>query len=74
MKALVITLALVMTAWAIQSSSAGDAYCQGYRDAWIASSDPYLNWQDVAGCDGQIIHEDDPRWNCATMGNLVCGP
>lgn len=23
---------------------------------------------------GAIIAEDDPRWDCATMGNLVCGP
>lgn len=21
----------------------------------------------------KIINEDDPRWNCATMGNRVCG-
>lgn len=21
-----------------------------------------------------VIHEDDPRWDCATMGNRVCGP
>jgi hypothetical protein len=20
------------------------------------------------------VHEDDPRWNCATMGNRICGP
>lgn len=20
------------------------------------------------------IHEDDPRWDCLTMGNRVCGP
>jgi hypothetical protein len=20
------------------------------------------------------IEEDDPRWNCATMGNRECGP
>lgn len=20
------------------------------------------------------ISEDDPRWNCHTMGNLICGP
>jgi hypothetical protein len=24
--------------------------------------------------DERVIHEDDPRWDCATMGNLVCGP
>lgn len=23
--------------------------------------------------DGERIEEDDPRWNCATMGNLICG-
>lgn len=22
---------------------------------------------------GDVIYEDDPRWNCATMGNGVCG-
>jgi hypothetical protein len=22
--------------------------------------------------DGVLIEEDDPRWNCETMGNLVC--
>jgi hypothetical protein len=21
-----------------------------------------------------VIQEDDPRWDCRTMGNLVCGP
>jgi hypothetical protein len=21
----------------------------------------------------QRIHEEDPRWNCATMGNKICG-
>jgi len=21
-----------------------------------------------------IIHEDDVKWNCETMGNLKCGP
>lgn len=20
------------------------------------------------------IEEDDPRWNCSTMGNMICGP
>jgi LPXTG-motif cell wall-anchored protein len=22
----------------------------------------------------EVIHEDDPRWDCATMGNKICGP
>jgi hypothetical protein len=22
---------------------------------------------------GQVIHEDDPRWDCRTMGNHTCG-
>lgn len=21
----------------------------------------------------KVIHEDDPRWDCRTMGNRVCG-
>lgn len=24
--------------------------------------------------ESQTITEDDPRWNCITMGNRVCGP
>ncbi len=24
--------------------------------------------------EGVIIAEDDPRWDCQTMGNLLCGP
>jgi hypothetical protein len=27
----------------------------------------------LAGC-GPAITEDDPRWDCRTMGNLICGP
>lgn len=23
---------------------------------------------------GPVITEDDPRWDCATMGNKICGP
>lgn len=23
---------------------------------------------------GPVIQEDDPRWNCLTMGNRTCGP
>ncbi len=23
---------------------------------------------------GAVITEDDPRWDCRTMGNLTCGP
>lgn len=21
----------------------------------------------------EVIHEDDPRWDCPTMGNMICG-
>ena len=28
-------------------------YCDGYRDAWFASGEPFLNWQDVDGCSGR---------------------
>lgn len=23
---------------------------------------------------GVQLQEDDPGWNCSTMGNLICGP
>lgn len=27
----------------------------------------------AAANDAQAMFEDDPRWNCRTMGNQVCG-
>jgi len=27
----------------------------------------------VVTTSGIIIDEDDPRWDCRTMGNLICG-
>lgn len=31
------------------------------------------SWSDVRD-PGERIEEDDPRWDCRTMGNKVCGP
>ena len=28
-------------------------YCDGYRQAWFDSGEPYLNWQSVDGCSGR---------------------
>lgn len=28
----------------------------------------------VSPAPADIIHEDDPRWDCRTMGNMICGP
>ena len=28
----------------------------------------------VVTTSGIIIYEDDPRWDCRTMGNRICGP
>lgn len=28
----------------------------------------------VATAKADVIQEDDPRWDCRTMGDLVCGP
>ena len=28
----------------------------------------------VVTTSGIIIMEDDPRWDCRTMGNRICGP
>lgn len=32
--------------------------------------DRFVNVTDVT----EVIEEDDPRWDCETMGNKVCGP
>lgn len=33
------------------------------------------NAEDISrGIGHGIIHEDDVKWNCETMGNLKCGP
>lgn len=26
------------------------------------------------GCEPLPVHEEDPGWDCHTMGNKVCGP
>ena len=31
----------------------------------FASTMPFAN--------AEVIYEDDPRWNCHTMGNGICG-
>lgn len=25
-------------------------YCDGYREAWLASGEPFLDWSEVEGC------------------------
>jgi len=36
--------------------------------------DSVLPWNSTSPAPAQVIHEDDPGWDCATMGNLTCGP
>lgn len=37
---------------------------------------PSASTQESADADptSESIHEDDPRWDCTSMGNLQCGP
>jgi len=39
------------------------------HEGWLATCGA-----DAPGGAVKRITEDDPRWNCATMGNRVCGP
>lgn len=34
------------------------------RDAAVGEPSPFV----------QVCHEDEPCWDCAIMGNFVCGP
>jgi len=40
---------------------------------WLVSEqgDNCITGYEETNC--QTIQEDDPRWNCETMGNLICG-
>ena len=40
---------------------------------WIAAALLALAWVAAPQPD-PVIFEDDPGWNCSTMGNKVCGP
>lgn len=59
-KAIVIAIVLCSMSWALYLSYPGLAY----------SPMPHGQGQDQA----QKITEDDPRWDCRTMGNKLCGP
>lgn len=40
-------------------------------DRWIVPRDS--NWDVDTGSDRPRIEEDDPRWDCVSMGNGICG-
>lgn len=35
---------------------------------------PEDGWVICTDADGVLILDDDPRFDCTTMGNLICGP
>jgi hypothetical protein len=48
------------------------ALALAYSALLLAS--PFLNDLRSGPAVTERIEEDDPRWNCKTMGNKVCGP
>lgn len=44
-----------------------DAHCMGSA---LVASDAFV-WYCVVP---PVVYEDSPEWDCATMGNLICGP
>lgn len=43
-------------------------YDEGYNDA------EYLHTErTITVFEPEVIQEDDPRWDCLTMGNKICG-
>lgn len=47
------------------------AVCIALLPAWVPVSVPSSYFAESGDT---AITEDDPRWDCATMGNHVCGP
>jgi hypothetical protein len=39
-----------------------------------ATKDDLFCWVELRPAGSPRIEEDDPRWDCNTMGNHVCGP
>lgn len=69
-------LALTTLLITAQTMEAGDTVSQKPQVTATCGSDaecgaPYGGWDEA---NQQGITEEDPRWNCLTMGNLRCGP
>lgn len=45
----------------------GVAFLGAATGQWAFSGTNIVKWP-------EHIEEDDPRWNCVTMGNQQCGP
>lgn len=61
---------LILTIQAFTTLSGGDIPLADLPNVVSFAESTYT---DVSGLTLKIT-EDDPRWDCATMGNLICGP
>ena len=59
--------AVIVGALVVTSTSCVPHY-GGYLDHPPEQSTTTTTWAPP------VIQEDDPRWNCFTMGDLICGP
>jgi hypothetical protein len=51
-----------------------NALSDGVVYLWSGIQDTAINYQHVLPAYHLPLQEDDPGWNCFTMGNRVCGP
>jgi len=70
MKHLPLTVAFTALATLVAAPVTTHAPVLEYTHAPRVMSTPLPNEPRI---DTPRIEEDDPRWNCATMGNLICG-
>jgi hypothetical protein len=68
--ALIVVVIVGTVAW--QASEYGDNCINGYEEVNCETEDT-IEIGDPVSIVRPIITEDDPRWNCETMGNLICG-
>jgi hypothetical protein len=69
--ALVLAFVMVLTAVSGTGFGSYETYGDGHGHTWTE----WQSWSPVIGDDNGdgVIDEDESGWNCATMGNRVCG-
>lgn len=65
----------LIAAFVLSASPADTGFAQdtAIAEATIHDDSPDATATESPSFSG-IITEDDPRWDCRTMGNLICGP
>ncbi len=73
MRRLIIVAFLIATLWILLPSSGAWAFVDAGTGGG-GSGVTYYTWTNLLEDHGDdFIAEDDPRWDCETMGDKICG-